>query len=85
MSRPEPSDPFGPELMSRHASREARRENIPIEMVAQAYDDPDERRASEHDELREVRTRWFGEEGVAVVVDSDDGRVMTVWRRGRKP
>ena len=39
----------------------------------------------EHDELREIRTRWFAEEGIEVVVDVYDGRVVTVWRKGRKP
>ncbi len=72
-----------PDLMSRHAIREARRERIRIEMIKDAYEAPDDRRESAHDELREVRTRWFGDEGVEVVVDLDDGRVVTVWRKGR--
>lgn len=76
---------FNQILMSRHAWREARRENIPIEMVASTYDDPDDTRESEHDELREIRLRWFGNQGIEVVVDVDDGRVVTVWRRGLKP
>ena len=69
---------FTPLLMSRHAWREARREKIPIEIIAEAYDDPDDTRTSDHDELREIRTRWFGDHGVAVVVDVNDGRVVTV-------
>ena len=73
---------FSAELMIRHAWREARRENIPLEMIALAYEDPDETRESEHDELREIRSRWFGSEGVEVVVDVDNGRVITVWRKG---
>jgi hypothetical protein len=71
--------------MSRHAVREAQRERIPIEMIRQTYDMPDRTRPSEHDELREVRTRWFGEEGIEVVVDIDDGRVVSNWRKGLKP
>jgi hypothetical protein len=71
--------------MSRHAWREMRREKIPVEMVLRTYDDPDATRPSSHDESREIRTRWFGEEGVEVVVDTLDGRVVTVWRRGWKP
>lgn len=71
--------------MSRHATREARRERIPIEMIANAYEDPDSRRESVHDELREIRTRWIGDEGIEVVVDTIDGRVVTVWRKGPKP
>ena len=43
--------------------------------------------ASDHpkttDELREIRTRWFVEQGIEVVVDVYDGRVVTVWRKGR--
>lgn len=78
-------DKFAPELMSRHAWREAGREKIPIEMISQTYDDPDDRRTSQHDELREVRTRWFGQQGIEVVVDTEDGRVVTVWRKGAKP
>ena len=76
---------FEPSLMSRHAVREALRERIPIEMIMQTYEDPDTRRPSEHDELREIRTRWFGEEGIEVVVDRDDGRVVSNWRTGLKP
>lgn len=72
-------------LMSRHAWREMRREKIPVEMVLRTYDDPDATRPSGHDESREIRTRWFGHEGVEVVVDTLDGRVVTVWRRGWKP
>lgn len=71
--------------MSRHAIREARREKISAEMIALAYDDPDDRRPSEHDELREIRTRWTGEEGIEIVVDTDDRRVVTVWRKRSRP
>jgi hypothetical protein len=54
-------------------------------MIGLTYDDPDQRRASTHGTDREIRTRWFGEEGIEVVVDIVDDRVVTVWRRGRKP
>ena len=70
---------FHPSLMSGHAIREAKREKIPIEMIRLTYDDPDSVRRSDHDELREIRTRWFAAEGVEVVVDVDDGRVVSVW------
>jgi hypothetical protein len=70
--------------MSRHALREARRENIPLEMIAATYHDPDMRRPSLHDELREIRTRWFGQQGIEIVVDISDGRVVTVWLRGSR-
>lgn len=53
-------------------------------MIAETYDDHDDRQVSEHDELREIRTRWFADQGIAVVVDTIDGRVVTVWRRGRQ-
>jgi len=76
---------FRGELMSRHAWQEARREKIPTDMIALTYDDPDEVRLSEHDELREIRTRWFAAQGVEVVVDIEDDRVVTVWRRGQRP
>lgn len=79
------TDSFDPSLMSRHAWREAQREKMPIDMIARTYDDPDDRRASDHDDLREIRTRWFGDEGIVVVVDIDDGRVVTVWRTGSAP
>ena len=78
------SDSFSPDLMSRHAERGARREKIPLEMIRQTYEDPDTSRPSDDDELREIRTRWFGEQGIEVVVDVDDGRVVTVWRKGGK-
>ncbi len=68
--------------MSRHALREARRENIPVEMIAMAYDDPDETRGSRDDELRQIRSGWFGAEVIEIVVDTLDGRVVTAWRRG---
>ena len=78
------ADTFTPDLMSRHAVREARRERIPLEMIKQTYEDPDSIRPSEDDELREIRTRWFIEHGIEVVVDVFDGRIVTVWRKGRK-
>ena len=53
-----------------------------VETIAVTYDDPDDRRASDHDDLRELRTRWFGDIGVVVVVDIYAGRVATVWRKG---
>ncbi len=74
---------FDPALMSRHAIREAARETIPLALIRQTYDDPDSTRSSTHDELREIRTRWFGEQGIEVVVDVDDRRVVTVWRKGQ--
>jgi len=70
--------------MSRHAVREAGRERIPIEMIKLTYEDPDSIRPSEDDDLREIRTRWFAEQGIEVVVDVYDGRVVTVWRKGRR-
>ena len=76
---------FHPSLMSRHATREAARERIPLEMIKMTYKDPDRVRPSDHDELREIRTRWFAAEDVEVVVDIDDGRVVSVWRKGEKP
>lgn len=76
---------FRPELLSGHAAREARRERIPITMIAATYDDADARRPSDHDALREIRSRWNGDEGIELVVDLSDGRVVTVWRRGWKP
>jgi len=54
-------------------------------MIGLTYDDPDETYPSDHDELREVRSRWFGTQGVEVVVDIDNDRVITVWRRGERP
>ena len=68
--------------LSRHVVREARRERIPIEMIAAAYDDPDDVRDSEHDDRREIRTRWIGDQGIELVVDRDDGRIVSVWRKG---
>jgi hypothetical protein len=76
---------FHPNLMSGHATREARRERIPVEMIRLTYEDPDSVRPSDHDELREIKTRWFAAEGVEVVVDVVDGRVVSVWRKGEKP
>jgi hypothetical protein len=69
------------ELLSAHACREARREGIRLIEMEATYLDPDAVRRSTHDEEREIRTRWFGEEAVEVVVDRIDGRVVTTWRR----
>lgn len=55
--------------MISHAWREARREKIPIEMIRAAYKDPDDIRPSYDDDLREIRSRWFGAQGVEIVVD----------------
>ena len=76
---------FRPDLMSGHAAGEARRERISVEMIRLTYEDPDSVRPSDHDELREIKTRWFAAEGVEVVVDVVDGRVVSVWRKGEKP
>ena len=73
---------FDPSLLSRHAIREAQRERIPLSLIRLVYDDPDDVRPSDHDELREIRSRWFDGAGVEVVVDTDDLRVVTVWRKG---
>ncbi len=54
-------------------------------MIALAYEDPDGTRLSQHDELREIRTRWIDDEAIEVVVAMDDGRVVTVWRKGSRP
>lgn len=62
-----------------------RGEKIPAQMVVLTYEDPDDTRPSSHDDQREVRTRWFGDEGIEIVVDVLDGRVVTVWRKGVKP
>jgi hypothetical protein len=77
-------DRFHPDRLSRHAIRGARREQIPMATIASAYDDPDDVRPSDHDDLREIRSRWFGDDGVEVAVDTDDLRVVTVWRKGAR-
>lgn len=76
---------FEPSLLSRHAMREPQRERIPLDMIRQTYEDHDDKRPSDHDDLREIRTRWFGEEGVEVVVDTVDGPIVSVWRKGLRP
>ena len=66
-------------------------ERIPLEMIKQTYEDPDSIRPSDDDELREIRTRWFAEQGIEVVVDVYDGRVgkhpilCAGFPRGRSP
>jgi hypothetical protein len=65
------------DLVSAHALHEARREGISVDEMEAAYVDPDAVRLSAHDEEREIRTRWFGEEALEVVVDRIDGRVVT--------
>ena len=78
-------DEFREDILSRHARREAERERIPLDMIKLTYEDHDDMRPSDDDDLREIRTRWFGEEGVEVVVDTDDGRIVSVWRKGLRP
>jgi hypothetical protein len=69
------------DLVSRHALREAARENITLEAMEETYVHPDNTRPSEHDEAREIRSRYFGEQLIELVVDTIDGRVVTVWRK----
>ena len=69
------------DLVSRHAVREAEREGITLGEMEHTYIDPDLTRPSAHDEFREVRTRWFGETAIELVVDTIDGRVVTTWRK----
>jgi hypothetical protein len=69
------------DLVSRHAMREASREGITLNEMEETYVDPDVTRRSAHDELREIRTRWFGDGAIEVVVDTIDGRVVTTWRK----
>ena len=69
------------DLVSRHAMREAELDGISLGEMEETYLDPDLTRPSTHDELREIRTRWLGEEAIEVVVDTIDGRVVTTWRK----
>jgi hypothetical protein len=52
-----------------------------LEEMEDAYVDPDVTRPSGRDDYREIRTRWFGESRIEVVVDTIDGRVVTTWRK----
>jgi hypothetical protein len=69
------------DLMSAHAWREARRERIAIDAIEEAYVYPDFVRASHHELDREIRSLYAGESVIEVVVDTIDGRVVTVWRK----
>ena len=69
------------ELMSAHAWREARREQISLDAVEEAYVFPDSVRASHPDLDREIRSLDVGDSVIEVVVDTIDGRVVTVWRK----
>ena len=69
------------DLISAHAWREARRERITLRMIEEAYVYPDFSRASHHDVNREIRCLFVDEGAIEVVVDTIDGRVVTVWRR----
>ena len=50
-------------------------------MIEQAYVHPDFVRASHNDVDREMRGLFLSQEALEVVVDTIDGRVVTVWRR----
>ncbi|HEY8868202.1 MAG TPA: hypothetical protein VIM30_02285 [Candidatus Limnocylindrales bacterium] len=52
--------------------------------MEEAYRDPDQRAISSYDDVREVRTRWFGDHAITVVVDLADGRVVTAWISPRR-
>jgi hypothetical protein len=69
------------DLVSRHAMREAKRDRIGLDEMEETYLDPDLTRPSASVELREIRTRWFGDAAIEVVVDTIDGRVVTIWRK----
>lgn len=58
------------------------RERITLDEIEATYVWPDFTRMSTHDDAREVRSRLFGERVIEVVVDTIDGRVVTVWRKG---
>ena len=73
------------DLISAHAWREARRERITLEMMEEAYVYPDFVRASHHDIAREIRCMYLESEALELVVDTIDGRVVTVWRRRLDP
>lgn len=72
------------DLVSRHALREAKREKISLDEMEDAYVYPEATRPSEHDEWREIRSRYAGMDVIEVVVDTIDGRVVTVWRKGQR-
>lgn len=69
------------ELVSRHAMREAELDTITLDEMEETYVDPDLSRASARDDHREIRTRWFRDTAIEVVVHTIDGRVVTTWRR----
>ena len=69
------------DLVSRHAMQEAKKEGITLDEMEATYVDPDNTYSSAHVELREIRTRWFGDSAIEVVVDTIDGRVVTTWRK----
>ena len=69
------------DLVSTHAWREARREGISLDHMEEAYVFPDFVRASHHDVEREIRALYIGDAVIEVVVDTIDGRVVTVWRK----
>jgi len=69
------------DLVSRHAMSEAELDAITLDEMEETYLDPDVTRRSAHDELREIRTRRFGDSAIEVVVDTIDGRVVTTWRK----
>lgn len=56
-------------------------ERLTLDEMEEAYVDPDLTRPSTGDDLREIRTRWFGETAIEVVIDTIDGRVVTTWRK----
>jgi len=55
-----------------------------LDDVETTYVWPDETRGSDHDREREIRTRYFPDGAIEVVVDRIDGRVVTVWRKGER-
>ncbi|MGH2358280.1 MAG: hypothetical protein ACRDGJ_09745 [Candidatus Limnocylindria bacterium] len=73
------------ELMSAHALREARREGISLDEIEESYVYPDFVRTSHHEIAREIRSLYVGDAAIEVVVDTIDGRVVTVWRKHLDP
>ena len=69
------------DLISRHAFREARREAISVDEIEETHLSPDATRRSSHDDEREIRTRYFRERAIEIVVDTIGGRVVTTWRK----
>lgn len=71
------------DLLSPHAVRRAKKHNAPVDLMELTYVEPDYKRPSNDDLDRLIDGRYFGSLLIELVIDTIDGRVVSVWIKER--